>query len=76
MERPIPVTPSRDSQNSSRFVIPLIEALGDMEGSAKASEVISKMMVESRKTRRSSQLLMEIYEAKTFLTKAGYLVCP
>ena len=59
-----------------KLLIPLIEALADMEGSAKASEVISKMMAESRKRRRSSKLLMQIYEAKTFLTKAGYLACP
>ena len=58
------------------LLIPLIEALADMGGSAKASEVISKMMAESGKRRRSSKLLVQIYEAKTFLTKAGYLACP
>jgi hypothetical protein len=54
----------------------LIEALADLGGSAKASEVIFEMMAESRKKRRSSKLLMQIFEAKIFLTKAGYLACP
>ena len=58
------------------LLVPLIQALADMEGSAKACEVISKMMAESRKRHRHSNLLMQIHEARTFLTKAGYLVCP
>lgn len=59
-----------------KLLIPLIEALAEMGGSAKAYEVIAEMMAESRKTRRSSKLLMQIYEAKTILTKAGCLACP
>jgi hypothetical protein len=58
------------------LLIPLIEALADMEGSAKTSEVISRITGESPKTRESSKLLMQIHEARTFLTKTGYLVCP
>ena len=59
-----------------KLLIPLIEALAEMGGSAKAYEVIAEMMAESRKTRRSSKLLMQIYEAKAILTKAGCLACP
>jgi hypothetical protein len=59
-----------------QFLIPMIETIADMKGSAKASEVISKMMKESRRRSRSSNLLMQIQEAKTFLTKTGYLVSP
>ena len=59
-----------------KLLIPLVGALADLEGSAKASDVISKMIADSGKTRRSSKLFMQIHEARTFLTKAGYLVCP
>jgi hypothetical protein len=59
-----------------QYLIPLIDTVADMEGSAKASEVVSKMMEAFQKTSKPSSLLMQIYEAKAFLTKAGYLVTP
>jgi hypothetical protein len=59
-----------------QFLIPLVNTLADMGGSAAASEVIDKVMAGSRKNRGSSKLSMQIHEARTFLTKAGYLICP
>jgi hypothetical protein len=60
------------------FLIPLIEVLKEMKGSAKSSDVISKVIVRKkpRGAYRASRYLVQIYEAKAFLAKTGYLVSP
>jgi hypothetical protein len=61
-----------------RFLVPLIEVLKEMGGNAKSSDVISEIIVRKkpRGAYRASRYLVQIYEAKAFLAKTGYLVSP
>jgi hypothetical protein len=59
-------------------LIPIVETLAEMGGSAKSSDIISRIIL-SKKPRaayRASKYLVQIYEAKAFLAKTGYLVSP
>jgi hypothetical protein len=61
-----------------KFLVPLIEVLKEMRGNAKSSDVISQIIVRKkpRGAYRASKYLVQIYEAKAFLVKTGYLVSP
>jgi hypothetical protein len=61
-----------------KFLIPLIEVLKGRGGKAKSSDVISKVIVRKkpRGAYRASRCLVQIYEAKAFLAKTGYLASP